>query len=55
MAKGDRYVKVVERSDQDKCFVGTRPQLTYGEAAETVKSRCRSLAYQNNSGETLNV
>ena len=30
MAKGDRYVKVVEWSDEDKCFVGTCPQLMYG-------------------------
>ena len=30
MAKGDRYVKVVEWSDDDKCFVGTCPQLMYG-------------------------
>ena len=30
MAKGDRYVKVVEWSDEDKCFVGSCPQLMYG-------------------------
>jgi predicted RNase H-like HicB family nuclease len=30
MAKGDRYVKVVEWSDEDNCFVGTCPQLMYG-------------------------
>ena len=30
MAKGDRYVKVVEWSDEDKCFVGTCPQLMHG-------------------------
>ena len=30
MAKGDRYVKVVEWSDEDKCFVGSCPELFYG-------------------------
>ena len=30
MAKGDRYVKVVEQSDEDNCFVGSCPQLMYG-------------------------
>ena len=30
MAKGDRYVKVVEWSDEDNCFVGSCPQLMYG-------------------------
>jgi len=30
MAKGDRYVKVVEWSDEDTCFVGSCPELFYG-------------------------
>lgn len=30
MAKGDRYVKVVECSDEEKCFIGTCPQMMYG-------------------------
>ena len=30
MAKGDRYVKVVEWSDEDNCFIGSRPELFYG-------------------------
>ena len=30
MAKGDRYLKVVAWSDEDKCFIGTCPQLMYG-------------------------
>jgi predicted RNase H-like HicB family nuclease len=30
MAKGDRYLKVVVWSDEDKCFIGTCPQLMYG-------------------------
>jgi len=30
MAKGDRYVKVVEWSDEDTCFVGSCPELCYG-------------------------
>ena len=30
MAKGDRYVKVVEWSDEDKCFVGTCQHLMHG-------------------------
>jgi len=30
MAKGDRYLKVVVWPDEDKCFIGTCPQLMYG-------------------------
>ena len=30
MAKGDRYVKVVEWSDEDNCFIGSCPGLFYG-------------------------
>ena len=30
MAKGDRYVKVVEWSDADNCFIGSCPGLFYG-------------------------
>ena len=30
MAKGDRYLKVVAWSDEDKCLIGTCPQLIYG-------------------------
>jgi predicted RNase H-like HicB family nuclease len=32
MAKGDQYLKVVVWSDEDKCFIGTCPQLMYGGA-----------------------
>ena len=32
MAKGDRYLKVVEWSEEDNCFVGSCPQLMYGGA-----------------------
>ena len=30
MSKGDRYVKLVEWSEQDSCFIGSCPQLFYG-------------------------
>ena len=30
MGKGDRYVKVVEWSDDDNCFIGSCPELFYG-------------------------
>ena len=30
MAKRDRYVKVVEWSDEDNCFIGSCPELFYG-------------------------
>jgi predicted RNase H-like HicB family nuclease len=30
MKKGDRYVKIVEWSDQDSCFIGSCPELFYG-------------------------
>ncbi len=30
MSKGDRYVKLVEWSDEDNCFIGSCPELFYG-------------------------
>jgi hypothetical protein len=27
---GDRYLNVVESSDEDRCYVGTSPGLFYG-------------------------
>jgi predicted RNase H-like HicB family nuclease len=30
MNKADRYTKLVVWSDEDKCFIGTCPQLMYG-------------------------
>ena len=30
MTAGDRYVKVVEWSDEDGCFIGSCPELFYG-------------------------
>ncbi len=30
MKKGDPYVKIVEWSDEDKCFIGSCPELFYG-------------------------
>jgi len=30
MKKGDRYVKLVEWSDEDGCFIGSCPELFYG-------------------------
>lgn len=30
MSNGDRYVKLVEWSDRDQCFIGSCPELFYG-------------------------
>lgn len=30
MTEGDRYVKLVEWSDEDRCFIGSCPELFYG-------------------------
>ncbi len=30
MKDADRYAKIVQWSEEDKCFVGTIPDLTYG-------------------------
>lgn len=30
MKPADRYVKLVEWSDQDQCFIGSCPELFYG-------------------------
>ena len=30
MSKGDRYVRLVEWSDEDGCFIGSCPELFYG-------------------------
>jgi predicted RNase H-like HicB family nuclease len=30
MNKGDRYVKLVEWSDEDGCFIGSCPELFFG-------------------------
>jgi predicted RNase H-like HicB family nuclease len=30
MSKGDRYVKIVEWSEDDCCFIGSCPELFYG-------------------------
>ena len=30
MKQADRYVKLVEWSDQDQCFIGSCPELLYG-------------------------
>jgi predicted RNase H-like HicB family nuclease len=30
MTKGDRYVKLVEWSNEDCCFIGSCPELLYG-------------------------
>ena len=30
MNNGDRYVKLVEWSDEDACFIGSCPELFYG-------------------------
>jgi len=30
MTKGDKYVKLVEWSDEDDCFIGSCPELLYG-------------------------
>lgn len=30
MSDGDKYVKIVEWSEQDGCFIGSCPELFYG-------------------------
>jgi len=30
MNQGDKYVKIVEWSEQDNCFIGSCPELFYG-------------------------
>lgn len=30
MSQGDRYVKIVEWSEKDRCFIGSCPELFYG-------------------------
>ena len=30
MSKGDRYLKIIEWSDEDNCFIGSCPELFYG-------------------------
>jgi len=30
MTKADRYVKIVEWSDEDHCFIGSCPELFFG-------------------------
>lgn len=30
MSKGDKYVKLVEWSDTDACFIGSCPELFFG-------------------------
>lgn len=30
MSKGDRYLKLVEWSDEDGCFIGSCPELFFG-------------------------
>jgi predicted RNase H-like HicB family nuclease len=30
MSKGDKYLKLVEWSEQDQCFIGSCPELFYG-------------------------
>ncbi len=30
MSKGDKYVKLVEWSEEDGCFIGSCPELFYG-------------------------
>jgi predicted RNase H-like HicB family nuclease len=30
MSQGDRYIKLVEWSEEDACFIGSCPELFYG-------------------------
>lgn len=30
MKKSDKYIKIVEWSDEDSCFIGTCPELFFG-------------------------
>jgi predicted RNase H-like HicB family nuclease len=49
MTKGDRYVKLVEWSDEDRCFIGSCPELLYGgchgsDAKRVFSELCRIVA-----------
>ena len=35
MKKADKYVKLIEWSDQDQCFIGSCPELFYGGCHDT--------------------
>ena len=46
MSKGDRYVKLVEWSDKDQCFIGSCPELLFGgchgaDARQVFSELCR--------------
>ena len=62
MSKGDKYVRLVEWSDEDACFIGSCPELFYGgchgadakavfsELCETVED---SIGLYERDGRTL--
>lgn len=41
MNTGDKYVKLVEWSDEDGCFIGSCPELFYGSCHGTGACRAR--------------
>ena len=39
MKKSDRYLKIVEWSEEDQCYVGTCPGLMLGESTAPMRPR----------------
>jgi predicted RNase H-like HicB family nuclease len=54
MTKGDKYVKIVEWSDEDGCFIGSCPELFYG-GCHGADSRCVFEELCQIVGETLDL
>ena len=48
MSRGDQYVKLVDWSEDDSCFIGSCPELSYGGA--TV--RMRGVCFQNSASSS---
>ncbi|MGE0082849.1 MAG: hypothetical protein AB7S75_00365 [Desulfococcaceae bacterium] len=40
MKRSDQYIKLVEWSEEDGCYVGTAPGLIYGGCMEKMKWKC---------------
>ena len=62
MTKRDGYVKIVEWSDDDRCFIGSCPELLYGgchgsDAKKVFSELCQivdeTIELYENEGRTL--
>lgn len=51
MSKGDKYVKIVEWSEEDNCFIGSCPELFYagchGTKAQAVFNELCQIVEEN--------